>query len=117
MLFIVIITIINDLTTTIKINIIVKNPHHDNQNSNEHSDDDYIVVITIVTILQALAGANAYVAKMMGNPVLGLFPFLRLHKEGRKDMAVFHAFAKKILNEVRFLDVYEGCLGRQAPHL
>jgi hypothetical protein len=51
--------------------------------------------------LQTLKAANAYVDTLMGNPALDLFPFLRVHKEGRKHIQSFHNMTKNVLDEVR----------------
>jgi hypothetical protein len=36
----------------------------------------------------------------MGNPLLSLLPFLRIHAEGKRSRAVFHGFTKDVLDKV-----------------
>jgi hypothetical protein len=56
---------------------------------------------------------------LMGNPALDLFPFLKVHEEGRKHMAIFHTLTKNVVNKVQppfFLEKYRNYERRKALH-
>eukprot|EP00884_Botryococcus_braunii_P021100 jgi/Botrbrau1/7674/Bobra.0159s0116.1 len=51
-------------------------------------------------LITALDEANAYVDKVVGNPLLSLLPFLPLHAKGKRAMATFHNYISGVLDQV-----------------